>query len=312
MIYRVKLKPISPFLTPWQADTIFGHLCWALLRLEGEDALKKFLQPFSQNQPPIIISDGFPQDLLPLPLTANLLLPEPQKAEKRKILKKIKYIPINLFDQIRNAQTWCPSEDFQTPASFTQIATPHASISRLTNTTAQGGKFFEQQEFIIQAPENNRFISIYLKIQPGWEDKIKSLFQYIAHTGYGSKKSAGKGQVEFISMEKFEFSPINNPNGFISLSNFVPAPNDPTKGCYKILVKYGKLGEEFAQSGAPFKKPIIMLQAGSCFKTQSPKEFYGSVLFNISAKPQVIHYAYSFALPIIYPETRREEENANA
>ncbi len=45
--------------TPFQADTIFGHICWALNYREGEGALRDFLAAYDDT-PPLLVSDGFP------------------------------------------------------------------------------------------------------------------------------------------------------------------------------------------------------------------------------------------------------------
>lgn len=37
--YRVEITPRSPWGTPLQADTLFGHLCWALAYTQGGKAL---------------------------------------------------------------------------------------------------------------------------------------------------------------------------------------------------------------------------------------------------------------------------------
>ena len=42
LIYEIK----SPVITPFQADTIFGHLCWAIRYIKGEEKLVKFLENF--------------------------------------------------------------------------------------------------------------------------------------------------------------------------------------------------------------------------------------------------------------------------
>jgi CRISPR-associated protein Csm4 len=73
-IYRAILKQLSPSRTPWQADTLFGHLCWQMLYHEGETALNDFLDLYRQRQPPLLFSNGFPGDYLPRPY-----LPPPTK-----------------------------------------------------------------------------------------------------------------------------------------------------------------------------------------------------------------------------------------
>lgn len=66
------------------------------------------------------------------------------------------------------------------------------------------------------------------------------------------------------------------------------------------MVKYGKLGGEYTFSRNPFKKPLIMLTAGSVFRVQqSVKPFYGRMIEGIApSKPEVVHYGYAFSVPI--------------
>lgn len=75
----------------------------------------------------------------------------------------------------------------------------------------------------------------------------------------------------------------------------------PTDGFYKTLVKYGKLGGEFTFCGKPFKKPLMMITAGSSFKVKEYiKLFYGRMVEDIApAKPEVVHYGYAFSVPTI-------------
>ncbi|OPZ87057.1 MAG: hypothetical protein BWY76_00659 [bacterium ADurb.Bin429] len=56
---RVTLRLRSGHITPFQADTLFGHLCWALAERDGADAVAAFLAAY-QERPPLLVSDGFP------------------------------------------------------------------------------------------------------------------------------------------------------------------------------------------------------------------------------------------------------------
>jgi CRISPR-associated protein Csm4 len=85
----------------------------------------------------------------------------------------------------------------------------------------------------------------------------------------------------------------------MSLSHFVPAAKDPLKGYWEILVKYPKLGEDFAITGNPHKKPLIMLRAGSSFFDSPCREYYGRLVKGLSPQyPQVVQYGYAFPVPI--------------
>jgi CRISPR-associated protein Csm4 len=137
---------------------------------------------------------------------------------------------------------------------------------------------------------------------------VVNLLKELSKTGYGRKKSIGKGQFSVKEIKEFNFSPIQNANGFVTLSNFCPTEDDPTEGLYKTFIKYGKLGEEFTFCGNPFKRPLLMIRTGSVFKIGSqPKEFYGRIVPNIAPakESEVVQYAYAFTVPIRYLETSR-------
>ncbi len=58
--YSLKIVIDSPVSTPWQSDTIMGHLAWSVRLRDGESGLKSFLEPWLAGDPPFIVSDGFP------------------------------------------------------------------------------------------------------------------------------------------------------------------------------------------------------------------------------------------------------------
>jgi len=291
-VFKIKLKIKSGVITSFYADALFGHLCWVYVHREGEKALQDFLQPFKEGNPPFVISDGFPTDYLPKPLTVDFLAP----ADKYKDVRKIDYVLLKDFNNIRQGK-FSVSETKEKPFKLT--LSTHSSINRLTNTTSEGD-LYNLSEMIISE------FSIYLKvISDEWKDKVVDLLEELSKIGYGKKKSIGKGQFSVGEIEKFNFTTIEDANGFVTLSNFCPAENDPTEGLYKTFVKYGKLGEDFTFCGNPFKRPLLMIKTGSVFKTQGkPKEYYGRMIEKIAPakESEVVQYAYSFAVPIKYLE----------
>jgi len=287
---QIKLKCEGNFLTPFQADTIFGHLCWAVAHKEGEKGIEGFLNPFKQGNPPFIISDGFPEGLLPKPIAGDYFFGNP---EERKEWKKIEFLSFNDFNLIRNGEK-CSFKGQDSLIKTSSVA--HNTVNRLTNTTLEEGGVYTLKEM------NFSSIAIYVKsISEEWNNRIVDLFKELSKSGFGRKKSIGKGQFSVAEVRDFEFPSIAGPNGFVTLSNFCPAEDDPTEGFYKTIIKYGKLSEEYTFCGNPFKKPLLMIRTGSVFQTNGgPKEFYGRMITEgISpAKPEVLHYAYAFAVPI--------------
>src|SRR3989339_1107218 len=80
--YRIKIKLKSPIITPFMADTIFGHIAWALRYLYGIDFLNEFLIEY-YDTPPLVISNGFPEGFISKPCTNPLSV-----VEKDNLIKK--------------------------------------------------------------------------------------------------------------------------------------------------------------------------------------------------------------------------------
>src|SRR5579864_8603715 len=101
--YRATFTQRGATLTPWQADTIFGMLCWAIVRREGADTLHTLLDLYAINQPPFVISNGLPGGLLPVPLMPRLRQPEATRAQAvaglaaAKARKGRTYLPLEAF-----------------------------------------------------------------------------------------------------------------------------------------------------------------------------------------------------------------------
>ena len=186
-------------------------------------------------------------------------------------------------------------------------------INRLTGTTASfeiegeevGGTLFDRQELayvdrsdLLPKPVD---VSIYVKVADEESaEKAEDLFRRLARSGYGAKKAVGYGQFKVVEFERFDgFAELDGANGFVSLSNWVPARDDPRLGFYNTLVKYGKLGEELAVSENPFKFPLTMLTAGSSFYAEGEvTDYYGRLVEGIApAADEVVQYGYAFAIP---------------
>jgi CRISPR-associated protein Csm4 len=178
-------------------------------------------------------------------------------------------------------------------------------IDRSTNTAGgASGELFDFVETFL--PE----VSIYWRIEgEKWKKVVEDFLDGLKASGYGKRKSVGYGQIESFTLEEFhgfDETPAQ-ANGFISLSRFVPAPNDPTDGYWDIAVKYGKLGEDLAVSGQPFKLPLIQLECGSCFfdevKPDWVNRWYGQLVDDVAPqRPEVKQYGFAFLVPMWIPE----------
>ncbi len=321
--YRVRLSLDSASLSAWQSDTIFGHLCWTVRYNEGEEALGQFLVPFLAGEPPLVLSNGFPDDLLPRPVLPPELPPglETPKRDQVAAMRRerqgrgINHVDLEEFNAICQGKRVMPRSKEARVEGHIVLKN---LINRLTGTTAgseaeeaAGGNLYDLEEIVYlkKDPLGKKTpvpISIYLKVMDdSWEKRAGELFDQMALAGFGAKKSAGYGQFKVESFEPFDgFAAPDGANGFVSLSNFVPAQADPVEGHYETLVKYGKLGEEFASSSAisPFKFPLLMLAAGATFRDDNPGDFYGRMVEGVHPQDdRIVQYGYAFAVPIVLP-----------
>ena len=327
--YTIKLTLKSPIVTSFQSDTLFGHICWAInyLKWDEKKGVTDFLALYDQRNPPLLISNGFPKDYLPKPILRPILQEElasifgkenrKKNSYKIKTIKKTELICKSDLLQIIKGQISPKilfqkfSENFEKEEKNREKRKKeviyHNTINRITNRVTTG--LYEQEEVFYSADFSE--FEIYLKTNYFDKDGLKRIFEFISMGGFGKDKSTGKGRFDFSIIEGTDLEGSDNPNGFMTLSSYIPDSGAPTEGYYEILLKYGKLGGSFAGGSAeannnPFKKPLIMFRAGSTFYHQGCDEskIYGSLLPDVHKNPKIRHYGYAFPLGI-----NMEEEN---
>ncbi len=65
---RLRIEMLSPFVSPLQSDTLFGHLIWIIRYCEGETAVVKLLKEIYEGKGLLAVSAGFPCGKIPVPL----------------------------------------------------------------------------------------------------------------------------------------------------------------------------------------------------------------------------------------------------
>lgn len=189
-------------------------------------------------------------------------------------------------------------------------------ISRVTFSSKEGQLFsyapyYIEEELINskQSKYSETDTIIFIKVLDDDEFKnfdCENILKEIFNIGFGKKKSSGYGQFDVKGFDKFEgFDESEDSNGFITLSNYLPSADDGIKAedsYYDLNIKYGKLGEELALSENPFKKPIVFMTSGSCYKTEVIKEFYGRCATDIvnipDWKDKILQNGIAFTLKI--------------
>lgn len=264
-LYRLRLHPLSPWVSQWQADTLAGLLCWVYARSEGTKTLTEdLLEPFAKGAPPFVLSDALPAGMLPFP---EVLRTADWPPEQRKVVKRAAFLSEEAFTRFQRGESPSVSE-LNSSIPFCSMINMRNTVSRLTETTGQEGSLYAVREFVLDP--HWRELDIYLRVANGYHRLVFELFQKLADVGFGADVSVGRGQFEVAS----ELEPADwldrrsdRSQGMVVLSTFQPGLSDPTTGYWQSFVKYGKIGPDFGLENI-FKRPLLMFRPGACFQME--------------------------------------------
>ncbi len=324
--FKIDLEPKSALRTPLQSDTIFGHFCWCLRYYKGEKALEKFISPnvpyvvFSNGFPkgylprPVLdpMDLGSREEVLSHIKKKNAASNSKTPSEKLdfeaevrlKKIKKIRWIKESFL--LKEAKKEISEKSIvlgivesgadlekNPPWSICSGVREKNRIDRLTGSTLDEGGLYAISEDWYKFPF--RIYAIFNEENPviSKEDfcyLIRLIFQY---NGYGADASIGYGHFKVVSINEFEGFPIPEDvkdYWVMSLSNFIPKIDeiDFSTLRYKLLSKYGALGDSFAISGNPFKTPLVMMEAGATFKPKVPLPIFGGFIRDIHSSYPIV------------------------
>jgi len=305
--FRAELSILSPLITPIHGDTIFGHLCWGIIRHKGEAELNSFLSSFDADPstPAIAISNAFPAGYLPKPALKPMTQKdnEPDEYRKGKKFRKMEYIPADLLlenhaavtrDSLKNA---CLSREV--PAGIESVKM-HNTNDRMTGSTPEEGGVYSVSETWYRLKESGKRNSsepiestrmdIYITTDYP-EERVKELLTWAFENGYGADASTGKGHLVVCAISEIKVP--DTGNRAVALGHFVPGPAD-NLSCMlaDIFVRYGKIGGDIPISDNPFKKPIVMFRQGSSFEPPD-RPVVGTLLSDVHGDRRVRHHAFA-------------------
>lgn len=328
--YALTLQPRARFATPPQSDTLFGHLCWAIVHSEGADELDTFLKEFDAS-PPLLLSAAFPAGQLPVPILPPLTRTQVKQladerfdgnvvkaSDKLKERRATKYLPFSQFCALANDLT---SEKLaralldlpEIEPAWQDEVVMRTAVDRITWSGREGVLFDDHYDFF--QPETR--LTVWMRLREDWDTadnrtRLMEWWRGVERAGFGGRLSTGAGQFKIdgeLKPADAELPRVENANAFVTLSSFVPRADDPTEGWWEHNVKRGKLGAHFATNAPPgrddphvWKKPLIMFTPGSTFLTNTaPREWYGGLVPHIhplDAYKGVVQYAYAFAVGV--------------
>ncbi|OMH40391.1 type III-A CRISPR-associated RAMP protein Csm4 [Desulfurobacterium indicum] len=306
---KIVIKPLTPFYTPLQSDTLFGEFCWHYRFLYGKEKLENLINNYDV-EPFIVFSSGFPEDYLPFPVIPfrNLPIVEKRDIETYKVLKKFKkqaFIEKKLLRELIESKVEITAEVLfenflkesnkkETAPIYRKAKQMHVTIDRRFGSHLEGHLF--DKEYLFFNKDSN--IEIYCKFNPKriTSKEIEQTFHFMGLNGLGGEKTTGKGKFEIISIKESDLPETTNPNSFISLSIGM-AKEDEIEDYYaRFFTKFPKHGPEVCPEGINiFKNPVILTKEGSVFKYKAKKDIYGTI-YKISQDESFIHCAKIFPL----------------
>jgi len=327
MLKKLSVRLKSGTLTEFDSDTTLGIFCWRLKDYLGEEKLKSFIDFYRNNKPVFTISNAlfeingilfFPQ---PVYVPSQEICSQNKKENissmlKNKENKSINFISLKRFNAFLNGNIedyLISDEPIYENENKKVILTPgfeselrvSVEIDRQSAKSKEGQLFSYHLRYL---KKGNTLVFLIKVIDEKAfnEFKCQEILKDVFTVGYGKKKSSGYGQC-VVNGNLDDFKDIDepdNPNGFITLGNYLPAQGDGVvDGYYDTKVKYGKLGESFSSSKVPFKKPIIMITQGSYFITSKPNLWYGRItgVGEISPlKSEAVQFGMPFTLLFNY------------
>ncbi len=317
-LYKIIIKPISSYSSLLQSDTFFGAFCWSYKYLYGEESLEAFLAENIKEGSQLIFSNAFSSGYLPLPMgcrdegrnsaVISGKISAKKEYQENKKLKKCSLVARSAFQNIQKGNRKGYSKDLY-EEQLHQVGITHNMVGRDTGTVTKsddgsGNLFVKDETFADKDSSFDVYILTALN-----QSLILDVMKLMFELGIGASKSTGKGQFEMIPYEdgellheEKELQCVDQANGYMALSNFIPANSDPTQGWYKTLAKYGKLDREYSAAQYPYKKPLLFLQAGAVFQTDDIKQYYGKFVEDVAAISSVVINACTIALPMKIPE----------
>lgn len=307
---RITIRPATAFGSPLLGETLFGQLCWAVLRQSGKDRLEELLEGYCAGRPFVVLSDAFPKGFVPLPTMPSYLW-ESHEDQDRKYLKKKAWLPLEATSKPRSRWRDLALTEREAAARFSSRQAPlrttavqmHNTINRKTLTTGTGpfAPYLQTQSWL----NPDVPLTVWAVLDEG-RMSVEELFaalSYIGLTGYGRDASIGLGKFTLEEAIETLPAPKASTTHLTLASSVLSAVPEilPEETFYKAKTHFGRHGETLAVAGNPFKRPILLASAGALVETKEPAafEFIGAGISGVSnLEPHTVHQGYAPVLSI--------------
>ncbi|MGB9911879.1 MAG: type III-A CRISPR-associated RAMP protein Csm4 [Candidatus Kapaibacteriota bacterium] len=319
----IYLFPRSSFVTELRSDTLWGLIAVAIGYVFSEKYLIDFIEKYLNGGPPFLISSAMPFEInkdthekvhyFPKPLFKsfkNNFSSEESKEniENRKKLKKCRYIPQSLFEELisgERQETDIPKEWLDNPFKLNDSLNLHNTIDPMTGSTLEleeGGQLYYTREFFLDRQHQGLFF-----LADGKDlSLLDPALRFLTHFGFGGDNSTGKGSFHF-DIQDFTLQVPENPDYFVTLSLYNPEleelsffKEDRDKLFYELTLRRGIIGSQFKKLGYE-KKPYFAFSEGSTFPFVQEKNYLGRLLQTMEV-PKAYSYAFAFPIPARFKE----------
>jgi len=288
-LYKTTITPLSTFATLLQGDTLFGQLCWAIRYSFGEDKLKELLNDY-QEEPFMIVSDGFASGYVPKPSIPSRLLsenPDEKKTNRKKIWLTLEHL--------QNAQFLKAKSNQEAAYTNTKDSVVKNSINYKTFTTGDDG-FDPYSEEEMKLSKHD--IYILLDEQKFSLKDLHKSINTVSEMGFGKNSSIGKGRFSFSNFSGVSLQKQTSTT-YMTLSNSTLEGVECKNIFYTPITKFAKHGASLATASA-FKKPLLLAKSGSViiFNENKTVQYIGKAIQGHSSYKETVHQGYSIVIPL--------------
>lgn len=215
------------------SDSLFAALIARLALLEGDAAVKKFIEPFCEGRPPFVITSTFPfaEDIFffPVPLASLIVKKELSKEIKFKSLKKVKYVSEKIYRQLIAGKSliefaqeretfWALPEEKIPEKIWMEERRPRVTIERDTNKSTL---YFTGS--VTFAKNCGLWFGIrWLDEDDALKSQVMNLLADLGEAGLGAERSAGMGKADIKSESSLELPNPSSTGAWTSLSRYLP------------------------------------------------------------------------------------------
>jgi CRISPR-associated protein Csm4 len=308
------LKPKATFRAELRSDTLWGHLCWAVRNVYGQQELEKFIHDES-----FVISSTFPYleigekkiEFFPKPLryeppqAINPDLSFEAKLKEMTKLKKVKkasnWLSKFQFEQFINGQD-VQEENRELPRQKS-VAITRNRIDRVKGGTlkvGEAGQLFHIEENYFEQENTGLFF-----LAKGNDfNLLEGGLRYLNHIGFGGDRGTGKGSFEVSEPQNFDLKEPQQANFQTNLSLYNPTEEESQffenqeSSSYQLDDRQGRLG--FLNYANVRKNAFLFFKEGA-YLPCSERNTFGKLLevtTQITLPHKVYQYGKGFMIKI--------------